>query len=105
APANWSATTSALQGNATVGPLLVRLGTVFGDVAALDALKKLVLDPSAEMTARRTALTALIEARPADLRAICQSLLTTPALSPVAMRGLSLFDDPAIAIDLAKRYP
>lgn len=104
-PTGWGEIVSRLHQNEAISPLLLRLGTVFGDTNALDALKAVALDSQAEIPARQAALKALIEAQPADLREICQSLLATPKLSTTAIRGLSLFDDPAIGTDLAKRYP
>jgi putative heme-binding domain-containing protein len=80
------------------------LSTVFGDGRALDEVKRVVLDDKAEMTMREAALKTLIEARPDDLRALCESLLETRILNGTAVRGLALFDDPQIGTALAKRY-
>ena len=80
------------------------LSILFGDGRALDDVKKIVLDAKAEIPAREAALKTLIEARPADLRAVCEGLLDVRGLNVTAVRGLTLFDDPAIGQRLAKDY-
>ncbi len=86
-------------------PELVReLSTLFGDGRALDEIKAITLDGKAEMTMRITALRSYIEARPPDLRSVCESLLSVRVLSATAVRGLALFDDTAIGARLAKDY-
>jgi putative heme-binding domain-containing protein len=84
--------------------LIRDLSIVFGDGRALDDVKKIALDDKADITARESALQTLIEARPADLRAICERLLDVRQLNLVAVRGLALFDDPAIGQVIAKNY-
>ena len=84
--------------------ILRELSILFGDGRALDDVKKLVLDANAEVTARESALQTLIEARPDDLRQICEQLLEVRQLNLTAVRGLALFDDPAIGQKLAKNY-
>lgn len=87
------------------GPTLMRdLSILFGDGRALDDVKKIVLDDKADMPTREAALKTLIEARPADLRALCESLLEVRVLNVAAVRGLTLFDDPAIGQRLVKDY-
>src|SRR5207245_1015541 len=49
-------------------------------------------------------LKTLIEARPPELRQICESLLSVRTLNATAVRGLALFDDPAIGKRLAQSY-
>ncbi len=46
----------------------------------------------------------MIESRPSDLRAICERLVRVRYLNAVAVRGLALFDDPAIGKSLARNY-
>ena len=84
--------------------LIRDLSILFGDGRALDDVKKIVLDAQAETPTREAALKTLIEARPADLRAICESLLDVRGLNVTAVRGLTLFDDPTIGQRLAKDY-
>lgn len=89
-------------------PLLVAkvrdLNVLFGDGRALDDVKKIVLDDKADLETRKTALRSLIEARPNDLRMICERVISVRFLNVVAARGLALSDDPAIGGLLAKNY-
>jgi putative membrane-bound dehydrogenase-like protein len=80
------------------------LSAVFGDGRALDALKEIVMDTKADLSARQSALKSLIDNRPPDLRAICESLLDERFLNATAVRGLALFDDPDIGTRLAASY-
>jgi putative membrane-bound dehydrogenase-like protein len=83
---------------------LRELSILFGDGRALDDVKKIALDDKADLAAREVSLKTLIDARPDDLRAICEQLLDTRNLNMTAVRGLALFDDPAIGKQLAKNY-
>ena len=52
-----------------------------------------------------SALRTLIESRPPDLREVCEQLLRVRFLNATAVRGLALFDDPAIGRSLARELP
>lgn len=80
------------------------LSVLFGDGRALDDVKRIALDGKSPMDARKAALQTLIDARPGDLRGICEKLLTVRFLNTIAARGLALFDDPAIGTKLAQSY-
>jgi putative heme-binding domain-containing protein len=80
------------------------LSILFGDGRALDDVKKIALDDQTDLPTREAALKTLIDARPADLRALCESLLEVRELNVTAVRGLALFDDPAIGQRLVKDY-
>lgn len=80
------------------------LSVVFGDGRALDEVRAVALDDTAELEARRAALRTLIEARPDDLREICEELLEVRFLNTTAVRGLAAFDDPEIGRRLVERY-
>jgi len=67
-------------------------------------LRSVAFDGSKELVQRQAALAALIESRPADLRQICERLLTVRFLNSTAVRGLALFDDADIGRALAKNY-
>ena len=67
-------------------------------------MKALVLNTKADLPARQAALRALIDARPPDLREVCEQVLRVRFLNTVAVRGLTLFDDPAIGERLAGAY-
>jgi len=102
-PAGWDALTTGDA--AKRQPALIReLSTLFGDGRALEEIKAIALDGKADMTMRINALRSYIEARPDDLRSVCQSLLNVRVLSATAVRGLAQFDDPALGARLAKDY-
>lgn len=105
-PDGWDDASAALAKSAdpAVQERVRELGVVFGDGRALDEVRKLALDDKAELELRRSALASLIEARPDDLRAICERLLRVRYLNTTAVRGLALFDDPAIGRSLAESY-
>lgn len=101
-PANNPSKTSPPKGGT---PNIIRdLSIVFGDGRALDDVKKIALDPKADIAARESALKTLIEARPPDLRSICEQLLETRGLNTIAAGGMTMFDDPEIGLKLAKSY-
>ncbi|MFT5853157.1 MAG: putative membrane-bound dehydrogenase-like protein, partial [Verrucomicrobiales bacterium] len=80
------------------------LSLLFGNREALQAVKKLALDPSVKLGARQSAMRALIEKAPTDLREICEELLTQTGINTTAARGLASFDDPAIGQKIAASY-
>ncbi|MBU6179033.1 MAG: c-type cytochrome [Verrucomicrobia bacterium] len=98
-PAGWDAVAKASS-----SPAVRDLGILFGDGRALDEVKSVALDEKADLPARESALKTLIEARPPDLRAVCEKLLETRGLTAAAARGLALFEDPAVGQRLAKSY-
>ena len=102
-PAEWNHFAASL---ASLGhdAALRDLGTVFGDGRALDEIKAIAMDAKADLPARQSALRALIENRPPDLRPVCESLLDARGLNATAARGLALFDDPKIGETLAASY-
>jgi putative heme-binding domain-containing protein len=63
-----------------------------------------VLDGTRPLPTRQTALQTLIDARPDDLRELCESLLNERVLNATAARGLALFDDPEIGKRLIESY-
>jgi len=80
------------------------LSVLFGDGRALEDVRRIALDGDRDLDARREALETLIEARPPDLRSICEDLISVRFLNPTALRGLTLFDDPEIGGLIARRY-
>jgi putative membrane-bound dehydrogenase-like protein len=105
-PATWEALATKL---ATSPDLALRdrvreLSVVFGDGRALDEVKKVALDDKADLETRKSALQTLIDSGAPDLRAICEKLLETRFLNPLAARGLATIDDPAIGVALVKAY-
>ncbi len=106
-PTGWEGFVASLTtpGQAERVSTLVReLSSLFGDGRALDAIKATVLDSQADITTRQAALKTLIDARPPFLRELCESLLSTRGLNTTAIRGLGLFDDPAIGQRLIQDY-
>jgi len=104
-PASWDAFVAAVPKDDAALQARVRdLSALFGDGRALDEVKRIALDKSATIDARKAALRTLIDNRPDDLRAICEQLLGERWVNSVAVRGLALFDDPAIGAKVAKSY-
>jgi len=104
-PENWEGLaklTSASDGE--LADLTRDLNVLFGDGRALDEIKRLAMDKSAEIAMRKAALETLIENKPDDLREICESLLDERIINLVAVKGLVLFDDPKLGKSLAQRY-
>jgi putative heme-binding domain-containing protein len=105
-PAGWeplqakvaAASSSALRTRAR------DLSALFGDGRALDEVKRVALDNKTELAFRKAAVQTLIEQRPPDLRQICEQLLKVRFLNSVAVRGLALYDDPALGQSLAQSY-
>jgi putative membrane-bound dehydrogenase-like protein len=105
-PAAWDAFQGKVAATADAGlrARVRELDVLFGDGRALDEVRRLALDDKAGLDERKAALRTLIESRPADLRSICERLLRVRYLNAVAVRGLALFDDPAIGKTLAQNY-
>lgn len=105
-PAAWDALQSRLTGttNTDLRDRARDLSALFGDGRALEEVKRLALDDQAELSFRRAALQTLIDQRSPDLREICERLLNVSFLNSTAIRGLALFDDPAIGERLAGSY-
>ena len=80
------------------------LSLLFGDGRALEALKKIALDQSADLSARKAALQSLIDNRTPELRGLCEQLVGEQFLNSVAARGLANFDDPAVGLKLVRAY-
>ena len=105
-PSSWDALQkeSAHSPKAGLRDRVRDLSALFGDGRALDEVKRIALDRKSDLAFRRAALQTLIEDKPADLRAICEELLKVKFLNSTAVRGLALFDDPAIGEKLAESY-
>ncbi|WP_197439703.1 PVC-type heme-binding CxxCH protein [Calycomorphotria hydatis] len=102
-PARWDAvisSTAAEQNQEVVRDLSI----LFGDGRALDEIRKIALDDKQELKLRMQALETLIEARPDDLRSVCESLVSTRELNGIAVKGLAFYSDAAIAKLLIGNY-
>ncbi len=95
-PKNWTvlAAKFSKSDSALVRSYTQELSVVFGDGRAIDELRALVADSTADPDARRQALRAIITSRPADFAPILQSLLGDRAVALEAIRGLALYDAP-----------
>lgn len=83
--------------NGNLHATIRNIDVIFGDKQAIAELRQLALDDRAPLANRITALESLIAVAPDDLRSVCESLVKAPKLNAVAARGLTRFDDPAIA--------
>jgi putative membrane-bound dehydrogenase-like protein len=81
------------------------LAVTFGDETAVAAMKKTVLDPTADSGGRTTALHVLLRRGKPDLLPILQQLVSDKALRAEAIRGLAAFNDPRTPALLLKAYP
>src|SRR5258706_14556403 len=66
-----------------------KLAAVFGDAGTLEAMKKVVLDPTKPAEERNKALESLIGKNDATLPALLQQLLKDPAAPEPAPKGLA----------------
>ena len=105
-PAAWKDYPKAFTGDdAEEFAAIVRnLDVVFGDGRALAEVRTLALDRDADLAVRKAALRTLIEAKPADLQAVCEKLLGERFLNTVALQGLTRFADPDVGKMIARRY-
>jgi putative heme-binding domain-containing protein len=103
-PPSWKTVEAKFAGAPKLRESVRELSVVFGDGRAIEEVKRLALDAKADLSARKAALRSLIESRPPELRQICEKLIEVRFLNAVAVAGLALFDDPAIAEKLARSY-
>jgi putative membrane-bound dehydrogenase-like protein len=105
-PSAWDAlqVTLSRSTNAALRDCARDLSALFGDGRAIEEVRRVVLDDKAGLAFRRAALLTLIDHRPQDLRSICEQLLTVRFLNSTAVRGLALFEDPAIGEKLTENY-
>ena len=94
-PKGWNeiAPKLAKSPNAEVQQLTQALSLTFGSKAALDALRKVLVDRKAKLTERQKALASLVDARDAKLPGVLRELLKEEALRREALRGLGAFED------------
>jgi putative membrane-bound dehydrogenase-like protein len=96
-PGTWPAASArfATSQDARVRELAVELGSVFGDGRAIDALMATARNKQADPVARRSALAAVMEARPEGLGALLQELVEERELWTEALSGLIRIDSPS----------
>lgn len=103
APASWGKSQTMLGSKETFERIR-ELSVVFGDGRALEEIRELALNRSADLESRKAALASLIEAKPDDLRAVCEPLLKERFLNAVAVQGLTAFDDAVLGKTIAASY-
>jgi len=103
-PANWPQVSEAFAKLDDEQLPLRELSVLFGDGRALDEVRELALDRDADVDSRRAALQTLIDNRDPQLREVATKLLDARGINTVAIRGLALFDDPALAERIADNY-
>jgi putative membrane-bound dehydrogenase-like protein len=105
-PAVWDALAGKLAAskNSVLHELVRDLSVLFGDGRALDEVKRVALDPGADLDTRKVALQTLIDNCAPGLRQLCEQLLNEQFLNSVAARGLASMDDPIIGAKLVKAY-
>lgn len=88
-PSGWAGFAAAAGGlDGDAGRRLRELQVVFGDGRALDELKAILADGSADVLARKAALKAIVEARPADAIALVRRQVNDGSLRLAALLGL-----------------
>ncbi len=94
-PKGWNeiAPKLAKSPNAEVQQLAQALSLTFGSKAALDALRKVLVDRKMKLTERQKALASLVDARDAKLPEVLRGLLKEEVLQREALRALGVFED------------
>jgi len=106
-PAAWDSVRKRLAAGASgkVTRRIRQLSALFGDAWALDEIRALAVEPTADLKERQAALQTLIDMRVPDLRAICTDLLAVNSLSALAVAGLAVIGDPALAQRIIAEWP
>jgi putative membrane-bound dehydrogenase-like protein len=94
-PKGWEEVETRLSAsnNSEIRAQAQALALTFGSTAALQSLKKTLMDAAAELSTRRMAMESLLGVRDAGLPGLLQELLPDPSLRAAALRGLAAFDD------------
>jgi putative membrane-bound dehydrogenase-like protein len=105
-PKDWEWASRKLRAleDESIGKWVQELDVVFGSGRALDELRKIALDGSADAVSRRAALQVLIENKPDDLAKVLLQLVNVRETEGVAVRGLAVVDDPQVAKKIVDRY-
>ena len=105
-PKGWKEISPKLakSSNAEVRQLAQTLSLTFGSKAALDALRKVLVDGKANLAHRQKALAALVAARDRGLPEVLRGLLLEKALRREALRGLGAFEDAKTSSSSLKIY-
>jgi putative membrane-bound dehydrogenase-like protein len=104
-PAAWEAFVATIpKAEVAAQDQARQLNVIFGDGQALDEIRKIALDDNALMEQRRAALLSLIEAKDAQLKAVCEKLIYVRGVNMEAIQGLTQFDEEGVAIRIIGRY-
>ena len=105
-PDGWTAFSEKVAGvqEAALQTQVRDLNVLFGDGRALDEVKKIVLDETADPEGRRAALQTMIEAKAPEVRDLCIKFLSDRSFGLTAVQGLATFDDPDLASKIIAKY-
>ena len=105
-PAGWDKVEQRLSRstNVQVRLLTQSLGLTFGSANALEQLRLVVQDRTADANTRRAALDSLLTSRDPELPKLLQSLLSDTTLRGPAIRGLARFEAPGTAEAILNIY-
>ena len=104
-PAGWDSLATSLLAVPAPWHATVRdLSAVFGDGRAVDEIRRVVLDDTADAGLRRSALETLVHQGGDGVRDICLTLLGDQRLNVTAAQGLAASDDPDAARALIRSY-
>jgi putative membrane-bound dehydrogenase-like protein len=105
-PQGWEPVEAKLitSANAEVRARAQAVSLTFGSASALTALKKALLDKSADTAIRKTALDSLLARKEPGIAPMLQQLLDDPVMQGPAMRGLASYDDAQTAPAILKVY-
>jgi putative membrane-bound dehydrogenase-like protein len=104
-PAAWDDFVSRVGIHSEDSDLLRPLEVIFGSRPAVEEMNRIARSTNTPLEQRRSALSALIEAKPPDLQALCEALLADDSLRLLAMQGLATFEDPKLAEKIITLYP
>ena len=101
-PATWDVLVAKLD--PSLADKARDLGALFGDGRALDEVRRVALDKTADVGMRKIALQTLVDSRAPESRKICEQLLGERYLNVVAIRGLAEESDPALGAKIVGAY-
>jgi putative heme-binding domain-containing protein len=101
-PASWDALVAKLD--PSLAGKARDLGALFGDGRALDEVRRMALDKTADMAMRKVALQTLVDSHTPESRQICEQLIGERFLNSVAVRGLGQESDPALGKKIVDAY-
>ncbi len=106
-PAGWAETARLLSesGDAPTLVLVRDLSATFGDAEAVEALRSLSADSSADPSARRHAIATLARLRSPGLEALLRRLLTDQAVAADSVQALAAYDDAGTSRMILEVYP